>query len=141
MSHRREPAVSHLDHPAGPGRTGHRGSEQTRRAGDRAFQRPPSGPQWPGREPSEAERSGVPPTDTSARSPLGVGASTWPRRAEQPATSEPESGRRKGLRGRARRPYGTPEPEGRTGVTPDRPMREEPTHKARSHLPTGDQAG
>lgn len=92
------------------------GSEATRRSGDLAFGPPPPGPQWPGREPSEAERTGVPATDTQARSPLGVGGSTS-RRAERIA--EPEQGRaRKGLRGRTRRPYGKVRPDHMTEAAP-----------------------
>jgi hypothetical protein len=37
----------------------------------------------PGRELSDEERTGVPPTDTSAASPLGVGESITPRGEEQ----------------------------------------------------------
>lgn len=106
------------------------GSEATRRSGDLAFGPPPPGPQWPGREPSEAERTGVPATDTQARSPLGVGGSTS-RRAERIAASEPEPGRvRKGLRGRSRRPYGKVRPDHMTGGAPQGPA-EEPSRPSR----------
>lgn len=109
-----------------------RGSEQARQAGDRAFGPPPPGPQWPGRVPSEVELKGVPATDTHARTPLGVGTSMT-RRGEKIAMTEPEPGRRKkGVRGRSGRPYGTSEPEHDTGVAPQRPIEEESPH-----LPTG----
>jgi hypothetical protein len=134
MSHRREPERNKEHHGLAPD-VG-RGSEEARKAGDRAFGPPPRGPQWPGRVPSEAERHGVPATDTHARTPLGVGTSTM-RRSEKIAVTEPEPGRRrKGVRGKARRPFGTSEPEHGTGVTPQRPIDEESPH-----LPTGDQAG
>ncbi|MDN3352107.1 hypothetical protein [Actinomadura sp. DC4] len=123
MNHRRE-AESGSPPEAG------RGGEETRRAGDRAFGPPPPGPQWPGREPSEAEINGVPATDTEARTPLGVGTSTT-RRAEKAAKRE-----RDGVHGRTRRPYGTSEPEDDTGVAPQRPV-----HPESPRLPTGDQAG
>jgi hypothetical protein len=112
------------------------GSEEARQAGDRAFGPPPPGPQWPGREPSDAEREGVPSTDTQARTPLGVGTSTS-RRAERIAAEEGETGRRtKGVRGRSGRPAGTSEPEHATGVDPKGPISEESPH-----LPPGDQGG
>jgi hypothetical protein len=113
-----------------------RGSEEARRAGDLAFGPPPPGPQWPGREPSDVERHGVPSTDTEARTPLGVGTSTS-RPAEKIAVQEGEPGRRfLGRRGRSGRPYGTSEPEHDTGVAPQGPI-----HEESPHLPTGDQAG
>ncbi|MCW2948257.1 MAG: hypothetical protein JWR24_4974 [Actinoallomurus sp.] len=112
------------------------GSEEVRQAGDRAFGPPPPGPQWPGREPSDQERKGVPPTDTEARTPLGVGTSTS-RRAEKIAAKEGEAGRRtRGTRGRSGRPYGTSTPEHATGVEPQGPADEESPH-----LPPGDQGG
>lgn len=130
MNHRREPKEHHgLSPDVG------RGSEEARQAGDRAFGPPPPGPQWPGREPSEAELHGVPSTDTEGRTPLGVGTSTS-RRAEKAAQREGEPGRRvEGVRGRSGRPYGRSEPEDDTGVAPRKPIDEES-----SRLPTGDQA-
>jgi hypothetical protein len=107
----------------------HRGSEEARRAGDRAFGPPPEGPQWPGREPSEQERRGVPATDTQARTPLGVGTSVS-RRAEQ--FREDETGRHR--RTRARRPFGRLTPDRETGVGPQEPIDEESPY-----LPPGDQ--
>lgn len=131
MNHRREPEEK--DHEGISGDVD-RGSEEARQAGDRAFDPPPSGPQWPGREPSEAEAHGVPSTDTEARTPLGVGTSTS-RRAEKAARRSGETGRR-GKRGRSGRPYGTSEPHDDTGVGA-----QEPIDKESPHLPTGDQAG
>ena len=140
MNHRREP-------DSGPGYGADRehhgsspdvgqGSAEARQAGDRAFRPPPSGPQWPGREASDAERRGVSATDTEARTPLGVGTSTS-RRGEKIATREEETGHRPhGIRGRSGRPYGKSAPEKDTGVAP-----QEPIHEDSPHLPTGDQAG
>ncbi|HZE33127.1 MAG TPA: hypothetical protein VE198_17030 [Actinoallomurus sp.] len=141
MSHRREPDRG-SGGGSGAGREHHgsspdvgQGSAEARQAGDRAFGPPPSGPQWPGREVSDAERRGVPATDTQARTPLGVGTSTS-RRAEQIAGREEEAGRRHhGLRGSGR-PHGKPAPEHDTGVAPQAPI-----HEDSPHLPTGDQAG
>jgi hypothetical protein len=142
MNHRREP-----DSGSGGGSGGERehhgsshdvgqGSAEARQAGDRAFRPPPSGPQWPGREVSDAERSGVPATDTQARTPLGVGTSTS-RRAEKIAHREDEVGSRPhGLRGRSGRPHGKSAPEHDTGVAPQAPI-----HEDSPHIPTGDQAG
>ena len=114
MNHRREPEDKDRH---GLSRDAGRGSEEARQAGDRAFGPPPPGPQWPGREPSEAERHGVPPTDTEARTPLGVGTSTS-RRAEQAAPHQGRAGRRAGgVRGRSGRPHGTAEPD-ETGEGP-----------------------
>jgi hypothetical protein len=144
MSHRREQDESMPDHGmrgVDEERHGYapdvgRGSEEARRAGDRAFGPPPEGPQWPGREPSRAERFGVPATDMEARTPLGVGTSSS-RRAEHIAQKEPEAGRVPGgLRGKSRRPHGKSAPEHDTGVTP-----QGPSHEESPHLPTGDQAG
>jgi hypothetical protein len=108
----------------------HRGSEEARLAGDRAFGPPPEGPQWPGREPSKAESRGVPATDMEARTPLGVGTS-MSRRAERVA--EDQVGRHR--RGHGRRPSGQVTPDRVTGVGPQGPIDEESPY-----LPTGDQA-
>lgn len=137
MNHRRERAGDRGSDRGETNRTpaARRGSAQARQAGDRAFGRPPKGPQWPGRVPSQAELDGVPATDTHARTPLGVGTSTT-RRAERIARTEPEAGRRwKGIRGRSGRPYGKSEPEHDTGVAPPRRITD-----GSPHLPTGDQA-
>jgi hypothetical protein len=140
MNHRREHdgdhEPEHGEKPPDQASGVLRGSAETRRAGDLAFGPPPAGPQWPGRVPSEAELNGVSPTDTQARTPLGVGTSTS-RRGERIAVTEPERGRRaKGTRGRSGRPYGTSDPEHDTGVAPQRPR-----DPRSPHLPTGDQAG
>jgi hypothetical protein len=148
MNHRAEPENTPENRPADergkePGKEHHgysadvgQASDEVRQAGDRAFQPPPPGPQWPGREPSEAERRGVPSTDTEARTPLGVGTSTS-RRTERIAVTEGEAGRvEEGVRGRSRRPSGKSAPEHDTGVAPQGPIDEESPH-----LPTGDQAG
>ena len=142
MNHRREPERGSGGRSGGDpehhgsSRDVGRGSAEARQAGDRAFRPPPSGPQWPGREVSDAERHGVPATDTQARTPLGVGTSTS-RRAEKIAGTEEEAGRRPhGRRGRSGRPHGKPAPEHDTGVAPQAPI-----HEDSPHLPTGDQAG
>jgi hypothetical protein len=102
------------------------GSPEVRRAGDLAFAGPPPGPQWPGREPSREELEGVPSTDTRARSPLGVGVSTT-RRAEKITHEEGEERPTIGVRGRARRPYGTSRPE-EAGMAPPKPVEAESPH-------------
>jgi hypothetical protein len=76
----------------------------SRIAGHKAFEpntyAPPPGP---GRIVSEAERHGVPPTDTRATSPLGVGQSIN-RRAEDLAKKGEK--RRTGAKGKSGRPHG-----------------------------------
>ncbi|GAA0360371.1 hypothetical protein GCM10009530_07110 [Microbispora corallina] len=113
-----------------------KGSEEARRAGDRAFSPEAAGEPGPGRAPSREEETGVPSTDTSARSPLGVGTSPG-RSAEEIAATEREPGREPaGVKGESRRPYGGSTMEDSTGVEPSGPVDEEsPT------LPAGDQAG
>ncbi|GAA3827473.1 hypothetical protein GCM10022226_55530 [Sphaerisporangium flaviroseum] len=65
---------------------------------------------------TEVETHGVSPTDSEARSPLGVGTSTSAR-AEKIAQREEETGRKKvGVEGPSRRPYGVSTPEHVTGV-------------------------
>jgi hypothetical protein len=130
--HGKDPGEGHHGYSPDVGQA----SDQLRQAGDRAFGPPPPGPQWPGREPSKVERRGVPATDTSARTPLGVGTSTS-RRGERIAATEGEAGRRgHGVRGKSRRPAGKSAPEHDTGVAPEAPIDEESPQ-----LPTGDQAG
>ncbi len=108
-----------------------RGSEQARQAGDRAFGPPPEGPQWPGREPCEAERSGVPATDMEARTPLGVGTS-MSRRNDKAARRAATSGRH--TRGRSGRPIDRPSgdpsggPAGATGTSAPRVADERAWH-------------
>jgi hypothetical protein len=85
----------------------------------------------PGREISEEEQRGVPPTDTGGTSPLGVGESPTAG-AEEIAASEPEPGRETtGAKGASERPVGTSSAEDDTGVAPkgtvDEDMPETPT--------------
>ncbi|GAA1513670.1 hypothetical protein GCM10009677_53470 [Sphaerisporangium rubeum] len=85
-----------------------------------AFQHPPPGDRRPPREISEAERHGVPPTDTHATSALDVGQSmtTRPERLSRekhrpgrvPAGEHPRTGR----------PAGAAGPDHFTGVGTDR---------------------
>jgi hypothetical protein len=113
---------------------GEGGSERATEANKKAFERPPSGSQ-PGREESEEERTGVPPTDTEARTPLGVGESTTTRAEDY--GKEGEKGRQTlGTKGKSQRPYGTSDPESATGVDPQGPIDPESPP-----LPPGDQGG
>lgn len=105
------------------------GSEAATEAKRKAFEGPPPG-EGPGREESEAEREGVPPTDTEARTPLGVGESTTKRGEEYGEESE---GRTHGTKGESQRPYGTTES---AGVDPP-----EPVDPDSPNLPSGDQGG
>ena len=90
------------------------GSERAKEANKKAFESPDPG-QGEGREISEEERTGVPPTDTSAATPLGVGESTTKRAEEYGA--EGEKGRvTEGTKGESERPYGTSDT---TQGTPD----------------------
>jgi hypothetical protein len=77
------------------------------------------GPPGPPREISQAEREGVSPTDTEARSALGVGES-YGRRGESIAKHEgKEAGRREvGTTGKAKRPAGTSTARDQTTVKP-----------------------
>ncbi|MEU9885156.1 hypothetical protein [Sphaerisporangium sp. NPDC051011] len=84
-------------------------------AGDRAFESPPRGDKRPPRVVSEQERHGVPPTDTEASSPLGVGPSSGGGRAETMAHRE-MSRRRGGAEGPSTRPYGHGRAEHGTGA-------------------------
>ncbi|GII78389.1 hypothetical protein Sru01_33710 [Sphaerisporangium rufum] len=103
-------------------------------AGDRAFESPPRGGERPPRVVSDAEREGVPPTDTGARPPLGVGPSSSAR-AERTARRGEPGRRRHGRHGPAGRPHGTAEPGHGTGVGGGTVQGEGP------YLPPGDQAG
>ncbi|WP_214412133.1 hypothetical protein [Sphaerisporangium fuscum] len=128
-------------------RTGSRGADleqirarvhqQVVQAGNRAFDSPPRGGARPPRVVSDAERHGVPSTDTEARSPLGVGASLTGR-AEKMAQQKEEPGRRRrvGEEHPARRPYGVSEPHDATGVGDHRPI-----HEESPVMPSGDQGG
>ncbi|HET6751557.1 MAG TPA: hypothetical protein VFL71_20115 [Actinomycetes bacterium] len=102
---------------------------------EKAFHPEAAGPPGPGREISEEEREGVPSTDTSAESPLGVGVSTT-RRAEDIARREDEPGRETtGVKGESERPVGESSQRDSTGVGPQDPGEDSP------NLPAGDQGG
>jgi hypothetical protein len=89
----------------------------------------------PGREISEEEREGVPPTDTEAESPLGVGVSMT-RRGEDVAKQEDEEGRDDtGTKGPTDRPTGVSDERASTAVDPDDTESGGPT------MPAGDQGG
>jgi hypothetical protein len=102
--------MSDNDHGWAPD-VGTGGSERATEANEKAFGEPPD-EQGPGREVSDEEREGVPATDTSARTPLGVGESTAKRAEEYGA--EGEEGRETlGTKGESDRPYGTSTDEDR----------------------------
>jgi hypothetical protein len=89
----------------------------------------------PGREISDEEREGVPPTDTDAESPLGVGVSMT-RRGEDVAKQEDEPGREDtGTRGPTDRPAGVSDDRASTGVDDQDAESGGPT------MPAGDQGG
>lgn len=105
-------------------------SAETRQAGDRAFSTEYAPPPGPRRVISSQERKGVPATDSTAASPLGVGVSAG-RRAEDTALREQEKGRKTmGYEGKSRRPYGTSDAGDTTGVRPRQPV-----HSGSPHLP------
>ena len=84
---------------------------------------------------SDEEREGVPPTDTEATSPLGVGESIS-RRGEDVARQEDEEGREHaGTRGPTDRPHGVSDGRASTSVDPDE------TQTGGPHMPAGDQGG
>jgi hypothetical protein len=86
-------------------------------------------------EHTEREEAGVPPTDTSAASPQGVGESTT-RRGEDLAGEEDEPGREKlGTKGRSDRPVGSSTPRDSSDVGEEETVTEGPD------LQTGDQGG
>jgi hypothetical protein len=92
-------------------------------------------PAGPGREISEEEREGVLPTDTEARSPLGVGESMT-RRGEDIGKQEDEPGREDvGTKGPSDRPVGVSDERASTSVDPDE------TESGGPHMPAGDQGG
>ncbi len=89
----------------------------------------------PGRQISEEEREGVPPTDTEAESPLGVGVSMT-RRGEDVDKQEDESGREDtGTRGPSDRPVGVSDKRASTSIDPNETESGGPT------MPAGDQGG
>jgi hypothetical protein len=89
----------------------------------------------PGREISDEEREGVPPTDTEAESPLGVGVSMT-RRGEDVAKQEDEPGRENtGTRGPTDRPVGVSDDRASTSVD------DQDTGSGGPTMPAGDQGG
>ena len=89
----------------------------------------------PGRQISDEEREGVPPTDTEAESPLGVGVSMT-RRGEDVDRQEDEPGREDtGTEGAADRPVGVSDERASTSVDPNETESGGPT------MPAGDQGG
>jgi hypothetical protein len=110
------------------------GSERATEANKKAFEGPPEGA-GPGRQISEEERTGVPPTDTTAAPPLGVGESVTKRAEEYGEEGEP--GRHTlGTKGPSQRPYGTSDAKTATGVDP-----QEPIDPSMPKMPPGDQGG
>ena len=92
-------------------------------------------PPGPGREISDEEREGVPPTDMEAESPLGVGVSMT-RRGEDVEKQEDEPGREDtGTKGPSDRPVGVSDERASTSVDPDETESGGPT------MPAGDQGG
>lgn len=86
----------------------------------------------PGREDSPEEREGVPDTDTTARTPLGVGESIN-ERAEDVARAAPGP---EGHQGASERPYGKETAQDEEGVAPNPSVTE-----GSPDLATGDQGG
>ena len=115
------------------GRTGgaDRGTGLAEEGAAKAFDAAAAGPPAPGPVPSAEEQAGVPATDTSAASPLGVGVSTGSRGED---LAEDERG--EGTKGASGRPYGGSSQEEATGVAP-----QEPTEPDAPNLQRGDQGG
>jgi len=102
------------------------GSERATEANKKAFGDPPPD-KGEGREVSEEERAGVPPTDTQAETPLGVGESSTNRAEDYGA--EGEAGRTtEGTKGESQRPYGKTDPEEAAGADPKGPIDPESPH-------------
>jgi hypothetical protein len=116
-----------------PGRTegGDHGTGSAAEGGTKAFDAANAGPPGPGPVESAEERAGVPATDTSAASPLGVGVSSGSH-GEDLAEDE----RNEGTKGAAGRPYGGSSQEETTGVDP-----QGPTEPGAPDLQRGDQGG
>jgi hypothetical protein len=92
--------------------------------GRKAFDASNAGEPGSGGTVSPEEREGVPPTDTTAASPLGVGVSTT-RRGEDIAKEESQPGHHDaGTRGVSQRPAGTSSAERATGIDPQEPIDE-----------------
>lgn len=91
----------------------------------------------PGREPSPEERDGVPDTDMTGRSPLGVGESINARAEDIARAAEKRAGTdRAGTKGKSGRPYGGGAAEEHAGVEPNPPVTE-----GSPDLAPGDQGG
>jgi hypothetical protein len=102
---------------------------------EKVFDRVDEVPPGPGREISDEEREGVPPTDTEATSALGVGVSMT-RRGEDVDKQEDEEGREDtGTKGASDRPVGVSDERASTSVDPGESESGGPT------LPAGDQGG
>ena len=116
-----------------PGRTGggDHGTGLATEGAAKAFDATNASPPGPGAVESTEERAGVPATDTSAESPLGVGVSSG-RRGEDLADDE----RQEGTKGRSDRPYGGSSQEETTGVAA-----QGPTESDAPDLQPGDQGG
>jgi len=105
-------------------------------AGSKAFDADNAGEPGPGRVVSDEEREGVPATDTSGATPLGVGESTT-RRGEDVAKQEDQPGRQDvGTQGPSERPVGISTAEDNTKISPEGPI-----HQDSPNLPRGDQGG
>jgi hypothetical protein len=115
------------------GRTGgaDRGTGLAAEGATKAFDAANAGQPGPGPVESAEERSGVPATDATAASPLGVGVSAGSR-GEDLAEDE----REEGTKGRSGRPYGGSSQKEATGVDP-----REPTEPDAPNLQRGDQGG
>lgn len=118
--------------PPSEGRTagGERSTGLAAEGAAKAFDATNAGPPGPGPVLSAEEKAGVPATDTSAASPLGVGVSSGSR-GEDLAEDE----REEGTKGASGRPYGSAQEE-TTGVAP-----QGPTDPAAPDLQSGDQGG
>jgi hypothetical protein len=100
--------------------------------GERAWDPSNADQSGPGRIISDEERDGVPPTDTTAATPLGVGESMT-RRGEDVGGDDDRT--EQGRQGRSDRPYGKSDPEQNTGVAPQDSGEDSETYL------TGDQGG
>ena len=109
------------------------GSERAEEANRKAFERDPSGSrEGGGTEESGEERTGVPPTDTDAETPLGVGTSITTGGEERGGGD----GGTHGTKGASERPYGTSHEDESTGVGSSSPIDEDSPE-----MPPGDQGG
>jgi hypothetical protein len=103
---------------------------------DKVFSGAEDVPPGPGREISDEEREGVPPTDTEATSPLGVGESINRRGEDVIKQEDHEEGREHaGTKGASDRPHGTSGERASTSVDPNE------TQSEGSTMPAGDQGG